>query len=152
MEMRGKQISRFWAGGFLYDQWLSAVCLHKRDSSTPSNPNKWAFFGGLNEDTETFVACFVRELREELGLAIEPADAILLRQYFNAERNSDRAVFYVRYSDSGHRLVLGEGAAFAWIKLAKVHEYDLTDKTRDDLQFFQRHLNLGRARHASERK
>ena len=147
MKIHGKQISSFWAGGFLYDQSLSAVCLHKRDSSTPSNPSKWAFFGGLNEGSETYVECFVRELREELGLSIEPTDAIFLRHYFNADRNSDRAVFYVSCVDSAHRLVLGEGAAFAWLKLAKVHEYDLTDKTRDDLQFFKGTLHARRAPH-----
>src|SRR5215510_11890809 len=104
-------MNRFWAGGFLYDRALGAVCLHKRDSNTASNPNKWAFFGGLSARDETPIECFVRELREELGLAIKPADANFLRKYFNVERNTDRVVFYVTCVEATRALVLCEGAA-----------------------------------------
>lgn len=34
------------------------------------------------------------------------------------------------------QMTLGEGADFDWIALEKVFEYNLTDKTRRDLQYF----------------
>ncbi len=47
------KIDKFYAGGFLYNPKIKAVLLHKRDDKTTFNPNKWAFFGGLNEPGET---------------------------------------------------------------------------------------------------
>jgi len=35
-------------------------------------------------------------------------------------------------------MTLGEGAGFDWIPLAKVFEYDLTEKTAHDLKTFLR--------------
>ena len=69
-------MEKFWAGGFLYDRKKDSVFLHKRDGNTQVNPNKWAFFGGLNEGPESFAECFIRELHEEIGLAIQLSDAI----------------------------------------------------------------------------
>ncbi|SRR5258708_2971171 len=136
METSQHKLEKFWAGGFLFDRKKRAVFLHKRDGNTRVNPNKWAFFGGLNEGSETFVECFVRELHEEIGLAIQPADAIPLREYLNTDLDTYRVVFYVESDIATDKLKLGEGAGFAWVPLAKISEYALTDKTRDDITYF----------------
>ncbi len=136
MDSSQKRMQKFWAGGFLYDREKRAVFLHKRDGNTRVNPNKWAFFGGLNENSETFVECFVRELHEEIGLMIEPSKAIYLREYLNVDLDTYRVVFYVESDIAEDKLRLGEGASFGWIPIAKISEYDLTDKTRDDIAYF----------------
>jgi len=129
-------MDKFWAGGFLYDSKKGAVFLHRRDGNTRVNPNKWAFFGGLNEGHETFVECFVRELHEEIGLAIQSSDAIYLREYMNTDLNTYRVVFYVESDIAQNKLTLGEGAGFGWIPITTISAYDLTDKTQDDIAYF----------------
>jgi len=52
------------------------VLLHKRDDKAKVNPNQWAFFGGLSERNETPKQTFVRELKEELNLDINPIKKI----------------------------------------------------------------------------
>lgn len=134
--MLSQRYDSFWAGGFLYNRTARAVFLHKRDGNTPVNPHKWAFFGGQNEHGESYLQCFVREMGEEIGLKIRPEEPIHLREYMNELVQQYRVVFYVESSVSQDRLVLGEGAGFAWISLADVWKFDLADKTREDLQFF----------------
>lgn len=84
--------SKFWAGGFLFDAQARKVLLHRRDDQTPFNPNRWAFFGGLNEGNESFGECFVRELREETGLQLEPDRVTYLRDYAHTTVAQHRAV------------------------------------------------------------
>lgn len=129
-------MEKFWAGGFLYDRERNAVFLHRRDEHARVNPNKWAFFGGLNEGPETFVECFVRELREEIGLDIQSSQAIVLMEYLNTDFDTYRVVFYVESDVSEDDLELGEGAGFGWIPIVSLAAYDLTDKTREDLAYF----------------
>jgi len=127
---------RFWAGGFLYDRGSKSVLLHKRDGNTPINPHRWAFFGGMNEGTESHLQCFIRELHEEIGLSVSPREARKLTDYFYPERNQHRAVYFVERIVSLEELTLGEGAGFAWIELKNVFEFDLADRTREDLLYF----------------
>jgi 8-oxo-dGTP pyrophosphatase MutT (NUDIX family) len=130
----------FWAGGFLYDRDARSVFLHKRDGNTPINPYKWAFFGGQNESGESHVECFVRELEEEIGLRVRIDEAKRLREYMNTLVNQYRVVFYVESSVPVEKLVLGEGAGFAWVDLSRVEQLDLADRTREDLRYFREQL------------
>jgi DNA-binding transcriptional ArsR family regulator/8-oxo-dGTP pyrophosphatase MutT (NUDIX family) len=123
------------ACGFLFDANDHKVLLHLRDGNTFWNPNRWAFFGGNGEASESFRDCFVRELREEIGLSIAPQEAIALRVYRH-KSGQERAVFYVRSAVAVSELTLGEGADMRWIGLDELDRYDLTEATRDDLQFF----------------
>lgn len=126
----------FYAGGFLYNPKTNQVLLHKRDNKTEANPNKWGFFGGLNEGTETSLECFQRELFEELNIKI-PSDSIsYLCDYENVEFRRHRYIYYVTSDLPKSAMSLGEGADFDWISLDKIFSYDLTDKTRRDLEFF----------------
>lgn len=126
----------FFASGFLYNPKKREVLLHKRDDKTKINPNKWAFFGGSSENEEIAVQTFIREMHEELGIKLSDTEVIPLCDYLNVERDTRRYVFYVVSDKKKEDMVLGEGADFDWIPLDKVFEYDVTDKTRDDLSFF----------------
>ncbi len=134
--MASQQYTDFWAGGFLYDRASASVFLHKRDGNTRMNPHKWAFFGGQSDPGETYLDCFVREIFEEIGLRITPDQAIPLREYMNPLVNQYRVVFYIESNIPAERLVLGEGAGFAWFRLDAVHGLDLAQKSREDLDYF----------------
>jgi DNA-binding transcriptional ArsR family regulator/8-oxo-dGTP pyrophosphatase MutT (NUDIX family) len=123
------------ACGFLFDAAAHKVLLHLRDGNTSWNPNRWAFFGGNGDVGESLRDCFVRELREEIGLELAPEDAIALRVYRN-KSGQERAVFYVRKAVPVSELTLGEGAGMRWVGLDELDSYDLTEATRDDLGFF----------------
>ena len=126
----------FWAGGFLFDRLRTAVLLHHRDGNTSANPHKWAFFGGQGEQDESYVDCFVREMAEEIGLRLQPEQAVHLREYMNTLVNQYRVVFYVETYVPTERLVLGEGAGFGWFTLDAALRLDLAQRTRDDLDYF----------------
>ncbi|MFT3784911.1 MAG: NUDIX domain-containing protein [Tepidisphaeraceae bacterium] len=125
-----------YSGGFLYSPRRKAVLLHKRDGNTRFNPNKWAFFGGLAEGTESPLECFLREVSEELGLQLNAAQVHPLRSYLNSGLGTMRHVF-VAFADAAEADIrLGEGEAFAWIPMDDVFRFDLTEMTADDLRFF----------------
>lgn len=129
-----------WAGGFLYNPEKKTVFLHKRDGNTTFNPNKWAFFGGKCEGMESPVDGFIRELREEIGLSVLSSNVIPVCDYLNEELQTYRHVFYVESNISKNDLTLGEGAGFDWVPLLEFDQYDLTDKTKQDLDYFQSQL------------
>lgn len=127
----------FYAGGFLYNPETKHILLHQRDGNTAINPNKWAFFGGTSEYGESAIDCCLREWKEELGIDnISAKNLIALRDYLNIEQGTWRYVFYTESTLKKESMILGEGADFAWIPIEKVFEYDLTDKTQEDLRYF----------------
>jgi len=133
---------KFWAGGFLYNPKNNSVFLHKRDSNTKFNPNSWAFFGGLNENDESSLDCFIRELKEEIGIKLKKEDVIPLYDYFNEEFQTHRFVYYVISDKDKSEFTLNEGKGFNWVSLNQLGKYNLTEKTEKDLKFF-----VGKIRH-----
>lgn len=129
--------TKYWAGGFLYNPEANAIFLHKRDANTPYNPNKWAFFGGLNEGDETPSQCYMRELKEEIGLNLDEKNVFLLCEYFNTELSTYRIVFYSISNVQACELALTEGFGFGWIQIDSLEKYDLTEKTKKDLDLFK---------------
>jgi len=126
----------FFAGGFLYSPKENRILLHLRDSNATVNPDQWGFFGGTSENDELPKQCFLRELKEELNIEFREKDVKLLRDYLNEKRNIWRYVFYIESDLDKSAMRLGEGADFDWVPLDKILDYDLTDKTREDLEFF----------------
>lgn len=136
LENTTKYPEKFWAGGFLYNPKTKEVFLHKRDGNTKFNPNALAFFGGLNENSETPKECFKRELFEETNLNVSLEEIIYLDDYLNVELNTYRCVFYVISDIKKDKLILGEGAGFDWFKLENVFSQEITEKTKRDLKKF----------------
>ncbi|MFH1193764.1 MAG: NUDIX domain-containing protein, partial [bacterium] len=130
-----------YAGGFLYNPKARAVLLHRRDDKTIFNPNKWAFFGGLNEAGETPKQTFRRELNEELGIEVSEREIKPLCDYFTKEHGIYRYAFFVESDLVKSRMRLDEGAGFEWVLIEKVFEYDLSEKSRKDLKVFLQLIN-----------
>src|SRR3989338_3178439 len=130
---------KFWSGGFLYNPKTHSVFLHKRDGNTKFNPNAWAFFGGLCENNETPIECFIRELNEEIGLNVSPNRVKPLCDYLNVELSTYRYVFFVESDAEKETFTLGEGAGFDWVMLSHLDSLNLTEKTKRDLNFFLSH-------------
>ena len=132
----------FSAGAFLYDPVTQSLRLHLRDEKAPTNPNTWAFFGGRRELGKTDVECCLRELREEIGLDLQPHELQRLREYFVTERQEYRVIFYVEKAVHLDKLVLGEGAGFAWVALTEIANLPMSKYNRDDIRYFANKLGL----------
>ena len=141
MENKNLQQKKFFAGGFLFNPKTNQVLLHKRDGRAAVNPNQWGFFGGLCEDGETPKECLLREWKEELDISPKAEDITSLCNYLNKERGTWRYVFYMKSDLKKSDMTLGEGEDFDWIPLDKVFSYDVTEKTKKDLEMF---LNVQR--------
>ena len=128
--------SLFPTGGFLYNRAKQEILLHLRDGNTPHNPNKWAFFGGMSEEGETPVECFVRELKEEIGLTFSREDAVLFREYDQKDTGMHKFEFFIESDVNTVTMTLGEGAGFKWILVSDVFAYNLSPRTREGLEYF----------------
>ena len=116
------------AVGFLYHAPSSKVLLHLRGPDAPPNPGKWAFFGGRcePEDGGDLLATWRREMREELGVALDPARVVSLRHgtYADDTRWHD---FYCEWPSLDEAL----------------GQPDLADYAREDLRLFRERLLRG---------
>jgi 8-oxo-dGTP pyrophosphatase MutT (NUDIX family) len=129
------------AVGFLYHPDSGKVLLHLRDVDKPPEPGKWAFFGGRAEpeDGDDLLATWCREMREELGITIDPARVVSLRHgsYADGTRWHD---FYYPWPTTAERFVLTEGQRYAWFTLDEalaLPETELAAYAREDLMLFR---------------
>ncbi len=134
--------SRNVAVGFLYHAASGKVLLHLRGADAPPNPGKWAFFGGRSEpeDGGDLLTTWCREMREELGVTLDPARVVSLRQgtYDDGTRWHD---FYHEWASLDEAFVLTEGQCYAWFTLdAALSLPDLADYAREDLHLFRKRL------------
>ena len=90
----------------------------------------------MNEINETPRQTFARELEEELSIKTSEEKIIPLCDYLNEEMQTHRYVFFTESVLDKSKMKLGEGEDFDWIPLKKVFEYDLTEKTKRDLNTF----------------
>jgi 8-oxo-dGTP pyrophosphatase MutT (NUDIX family) len=133
------------AVGFLYHAASGKVLLHLRGADAPPNPGKWAFFGGREEpeDSGDLLATWCREMREELGVTLDPSRCMLLLHgaYDNGMRWH---AYYYEWPSLDEDFVLTEGQRYAWFALDEALRLpDLADYARDDLILFRERLTQG---------
>lgn len=134
-------IARDVAVGFLYHAASDQVLLHLRSPDKPPSAEKWAFFGGRcePEDGGDLLVTWCREMREEIGVALDPAHVVSLRQgiYADGKRWHD---FYCAWPSLDNDFVLTEGRCYAWFTLDEALSLpDLADYAREDLRLFRAH-------------
>lgn len=133
------------AVGFLYHAASGSVLLHLRGADAPPNAGKWAFFGGRSEpaDGGDLLATWFREMREELGIALDRANVQTLRHgvYADGTRWHD---FFCEWPSLGEDFVLTEGQRYAWFTLDEALALpDLADYARESLRLFRARLIRG---------
>lgn len=132
----------FAANAILYDPATQSLLLHLRDDKAPTSPNMWAFFGGRGEPGETDVECCLRELKEEIGLDLQPHELQRLREYVVTEEQEYQFIFYAEKAVPLDKLVLSEGAGFAWVPLPEVANLPMNKYTRANVQYFANKLGF----------
>jgi 8-oxo-dGTP diphosphatase len=134
------------AVGVLYHPPTGAVLLHLRDPHAAVSPGRWAFLGGRTEpeDGGDPVATWLRELREEVGVSLDPACVVPVTDGTDA-----RGVRYWVFAAAWPALedfVATEGQRVAWFPLEEALALpDLAPTARLDLLAF-RALQWARAR------
>ena len=120
----------------MYHRATRNVLLHRRNAKAPRYPNTWASFGGWSEaeDNDEPVATWRRELREELGVELQPDQVASLGDYIDPRVGLRRYVFSCEWASLTTAFALGEGDGFAWFPLEEALRLpDLTDVDREDL-------------------
>lgn len=121
------------------------MLLHLRGADAPPNPGKWAFFGGRAEpeDGGDLLATWCREMREELGVALDPARAVSLRHGTDEDGTRWHDYSYM-WPSLDEDFVLTEGQRYGWFTIGEALGLpELADYARDDLLLFREHLAWG---------
>jgi 8-oxo-dGTP pyrophosphatase MutT (NUDIX family) len=139
---------KYFAAGFLFHPESRKVLLQFRGSKTPHSPNTWCFLGGWSEaeDGGNPSATWRREMHEEIGVTIDPQDAVPLCDYLPASSPFHRYIFYCEWPSLTEDFPLPEDEedleAVRWFALEDALALPtlLTNGTRRDLLHFQERL------------
>jgi len=102
----------------------------------------WEFPGGKRELEETFEACLVRELREELGIEIEVGP--LLESLTHAYPEKTVHLRFYRCRWLRHEPQPLGCSAFRWITVTEMDEYEFPPADARLLERIQHDLSLWR--------
>ena len=130
---------------FLYHAESGKVLLHLRDVDKPPEPGKWALFGGRAEpeDGDDLLVTWVREMREELGVTLDPVRAVSLRHGSYADGTRWHAFSY-QWPSLDESYILTEGQRYAWFTLDEALALPATELAayvREDLALFRARLS-----------
>jgi 8-oxo-dGTP diphosphatase len=85
----------------------------------------WEFPGGKLVSNELPFAALVRELREELNVAVQAADPVIAYTHHYADRSVLLDLWYVtRYEGTP---ISAEGQAIKWVNLNELHAVELLE-------------------------
>ncbi len=112
-------VIRHVAVGFLYHADSGRVLLHLRAADGPPSARRWAFFGGDSEPEagDDLPATWCREMREELGVALDPASIVSLRHDTYAD-GSPWHEYDAAWPTPAEDFALTEGQRYGWFTLA----------------------------------
>jgi 8-oxo-dGTP diphosphatase len=109
------------------------VLLQLRDDiPTIPFPGMWAIPGGMLEPPETPLACIVREVAEELGVEMAPADVTHLMT--RTRSYGVEHTFTARLDVPAEEIRLTEGQRVAWFPVAEAVGMDLAYEDADVLR------------------
>ena len=110
------------------------VLLQERDEHPPIDPDKWSLCGGHLEDGEEFVEGAARELLEETGIRLTPAE---LELFWHVDlrplgyQPEDQMAVYAAATDlTDDDVVLGEGRQIVFVEPRAALALDLAPSAR----------------------
>ena len=127
--MEDKQVIKVVAG-VLERNGKILVC---RRRNQDGSPGKWEFPGGKQEPGETEEECLVRELREELCLAVRPGEEIG-RVRHDYKEFSGEVVFRHAAAENGNMELMVHAEA-VWAEKKSLPDYDFLEA---DIEFVKR--------------
>jgi mutator protein MutT len=92
-------------------------------------PNLWEFPGGKVEVGETLSAALQRELREELGIAVEVGDEYYVTTHDYPAKSVELHFFNCTILDGEPRAI--EVAEFRWVKSSDLLSYEFPEADRE---------------------
>jgi mutator protein MutT len=81
----------------------------------------WEFPGGKREPSETFEACLIRELREELGIEVEVGGLVESLTHAYPEKTVQLKFYHCRWKQ--HEPQPLDCSAFKWVSAAELKDY-----------------------------
>ncbi len=108
------------------------IMLQFRDERTPVYPLSFMNWGGSIEEGETALDCACRELQEELGLQVNPAELTFIGN--ETFENISRNIFLLWKDIQLSAIRLGEGAGFVCIPRNSINVIPTNDMLKSDLE------------------
>ena len=99
-------------------------CLAAQRSATMPLPLKWEFPGGKIEVEEDAPSALRREIREELGIAIEVDELLGRGTSDDGGRRIVLDVYLARLTEPDDRIVLAEHVAWGWFSAGEIAGLD----------------------------
>lgn len=115
------------------------MILQFRDEHAPSYPLSFANWGGSVEGRETAVEGACRELAEELGLDIGPAELVHIFNGFF--KGIPRDIFLLQKDIRLSDLRLGEGAGFVCVPRGAIESVPMNDILENDIKKLDDYLS-----------
>ncbi|MFA6215715.1 MAG: radical SAM protein [Patescibacteria group bacterium] len=131
-----KKISKKNSGAIIYDD-QNRVLLQLRDNKPGILfPDHYSFFGGVIEAGETSIQALKREIKEELGVELEPYNFFKTFYYeFNNDVHEIN-IFICHLNINPEQIRLGEGAGWNFFSKDELEKVNLGFNTREVLAEF----------------
>jgi 8-oxo-dGTP pyrophosphatase MutT (NUDIX family) len=144
MEKITKDNNNFVSVAIIYDTVRKVLLLQYRDKNAQVSPEKWGLFGGHKASEENPDQTLIRELNEEIGIQLSPAD---IKQIDNYQMASSlrRFVYLIDKIKSDVKISLTEGQTYEWVPQNKVLSYNLTEMARYDVGKFLKQPDYDKA-------
>ena len=99
------------------------ILIQKRKADNEIMPNYWEFPGGKIEVGETPETCLIREVKEELGVALGCRAPL---SFISEDRGEYHIIVYLYISRDTEGIPFGaEGQEIKWVRPMELSKYDL---------------------------
>lgn len=108
--------------------------LQRRSANKRFNPNMWAVCAGHVDSGEKLESAALREIKEELGIDVNPKDLYLLDDKQVKKRESNSHIlrwYYVVYDNDDFKIELNELSEVKWFEIDEV--IDMINKNDESL-------------------